>query len=186
MRRLWIAVRAFFAVVARRDVADRVEELLNRGAPPKPVPTPESTKEKVTKPQPKKAEAKAPVRSEALTLLATLQREARLVDFLKEPLGEYTDAQIGAVARDVHRDCGKVLDRLFAPAPVVDQQEGADVEVPAGFDAGRYRLAGNVVGEPPFRGRLVHHGWEATRCDLPAWTGSASAARIVAPVEVEL
>jgi hypothetical protein len=186
MRRLWIAVRVFFAVVARRDVADRVEELLNRGALPRPAPTLEAPKAEVTKPQPKKAEAKAPPRSEALTLLATLQREARLLDFLKEPLGHYTDAEIGAVARDVHRDCGKVLDRLFAPAPVVDQEEGADMEVPAGFDAGRYRLTGSVAGEPPFRGRLVHHGWEATRCELPAWTGSASAARIVAPVEVEL
>ncbi len=181
MRRLWVAIRAFFMVVARRDIADRVEELLNRGALPGPAPTPEAKK-----PEPKKPEAKVPVRSEALTLLATLQREARLVDFLKEPLGEYTDAQIGAVARDVHRDCGKALDRVFALAPVVGQGEGSELEVPAGFDAGRYRLTGNVAGEPPFRGRLVHHGWEATRCELPAWTGSPSAARIVAPVEVEL
>jgi len=60
------------------------------------------------------------------------------------------------------------------------------VDVPAGFDPGRFRLTGNVSGEPPFRGRLVHGGWEATRCELPTWSGSAAAERIVAPVEVEL
>ena len=60
------------------------------------------------------------------------------------------------------------------------------MEVPAGFDAGRWRLTGNVTGEPPFRGRLVHPGWEATTCELPTWSGSAAAARIVAPAEVEL
>ena len=31
-------------------------------------------------------------------------------------------------------------------SPIVDQEEGSPLEVPAGFDAGRYRLTGNVVG----------------------------------------
>ena len=66
------------------------------------------------------------------------------------------------------------------------EEENAEVEVPAGFDPGRWRLTGNVTGEPPFRGRLVHPGWEATACELPSWSGSSSAARIVAPAEVEL
>ena len=73
----------------------------------------------VTKQPPKAA------RSEAITLLATLQREARFVDFIKEPLDGYSDAQIGAAVRDVHRDCGKVLDRLFAIRSLVDQEEGS-------------------------------------------------------------
>jgi len=126
------------------------------------------------------------VRSEAISLLATLQREARLVDFIKEPLDDYTDAQIGAAVRDIHRDCAAVLERLFGLEPVVDQEEGTEVEVPAGFDSGRFRLTGNVTGQPPFRGRLVHHGWEATRCELPEWSGSPAAACTVAPAEVEL
>ena len=129
---------------------------------------------------------KPPARSEAITLLAALQREARFVDFIQESLAGYTDAQIGAAARDVHRDCGVVLQRMFALRPAVTDEEGKDVEVPAGFDAGRWRLTGNVTGEPPFHGRLVHPGWEATTCELPTWSGSAAAARIVAPAEVEL
>ena len=137
------------------------------------------------KPAPAKQPPK-PVRSEAITLLATLQREARFIDFIKEPLDSYSDAQIGAAVRDVHRDCAKVLDRLFAIRALVDQEEGSAVEVAAGFDAGRYRLTGNVVGDPPFHGRLVHHGWEAAEVQLPAWSGTPASARVVAPVEVEL
>jgi len=143
-------------------------------------------------PQPKQPPAakpvapKPPARSEAIALLATLQREARFVDFIQESLAGYSDAQIGAAARDVHRDCGTVLQRMFALRPAVADEEGKDVEIPAGFDAGRWRLTGNVTGEPPFRGRLVHPGWEATMCELPTWSGDAATARIIAPAEVEL
>jgi hypothetical protein len=135
---------------------------------------------------PKPAAPAPPARSEAITLLAALQREARFVDFILESLAGYSDAQIGAAARDVHRDCGAVLKRMFALRPVVTDEEGKEVEVPAGFDAGRWRLTGNVTGEPPFNGRLVHPGWEATICELPTWSGKADAAKIVAPAEVEL
>ena len=38
-------------------------------------------------------------RDGALALLALLQREGRLVDFLREPLDGYGDADIGAAAR---------------------------------------------------------------------------------------
>ena len=179
MRRIVIAFRVFFATLFRAQVAREVERVLSGTGQPTPADA-----QPAPKPEPKKP--RAPVRSEAVTLLATLQREARLVDFVKEPLDAYSDAQIGAVARDVHRDCGRVLDRLFALRPIVTEEEGTPIDVPAGFDAGRYRLAGNVAGEPPFRGPLRHHGWEATRLELPSWSGSAAAARTVAPVEVEL
>jgi hypothetical protein len=125
-------------------------------------------------------------RSDAITLLATLQREGRFVDFLKEELTGYADAQIGAVARDLHRDCAKVVERMFAIQPLLNKDEGAAVEVPAGFDAARYRLVGNVAGAAPFRGLLVHHGWQATRCDLAEWVGGENAARVIAPIEVEV
>jgi hypothetical protein len=108
------------------------------------------------------------------------------VDLVKEPLASFSDAQIGAAARDVLRECGTVLDRVFALRPVVPDEEGSQVEVPAKFDPGRYRLTGDVQGEPPFHGRLVHHGWEAVECELPSWVGSNESARVVALAEVEL
>ena len=103
----------------------------------------------------------APVRNDAITLLATLQREARLVDIVKEPLTEYSDAQVGAAARDVLRDCGTVLDRLFDLQAVVDQDEGDTVEIPAGFDAGRYRVTGNVARDSTLLG-IARAPWLAS------------------------
>jgi hypothetical protein len=180
--RLIVAVRAFFAALFRAGAADRLLAALNQQA----LPAPEAEKP-APKPTPAKPEPpKRPARSDALSLLATLQREARLIDLVQESLEEYSDEQVGAAARDVLRTCRSVLDRLFGLQPVLNQQEGAAIEVAAGFDTGRFRLTGNVAGQPPFRGRLVHHGWEATRCELSQWSGSEAAARVVAPAEVEL
>ena len=108
------------------------------------------------------------------------------MDLVQEPLADYSDEQIGAAARDVLHRCAEVLGRMFDLRPVVAEPENAQVETPAHLGAGRFRLTGNVTGQPPFRGRLVHHGWEAAKCELPQWSGDADAARVVAPAEVEL
>ncbi len=186
MHRLVLAFRIFFRVLFDAAIATRVEPLLSSTlakAPAEPKP-PESKTSKPTPSAP--APAKTSSRSEALDLLAALQREARFVDFVKEDLGGYSDAQIAAAVRDVHRDCRSVVERVFAPAPVVEAAEGAELSVPTGNEAAAYKLVGQVVGQPPFRGKLCHHGWKATRSELPAWTGSAEAARIIAPAEVEV
>ena len=189
MDQVWLVLATIAAVLFLEFVVWQAVRILRKGKVKKsdggakpPAKVPEKAE---TKPAPAKQPPK-PARSEAITLLATLQREARFVDFIKEPLDSYSDAQIGAAVRDVHRDCAKVLDRLFAIRAMVDQEEGSPIEVPAGFDAGRYRLTGNVAGDPPFHGRLVHHGWEAAEVQLPAWSGTQLSARVVAPVEVEL
>ncbi len=166
MSRLGLAFRAFLRVFRDPAFAEQVDRPAPAEAPPAP--------------------PKPPSRSEALTLLSILQREARLVDFLKESISGYDDAQIGAAVRDIHRDCGAALERLFALRPVDSRAEGSDAEVPAGFDASRIRLSGNVTGPPPHRGKLRHAGWEATRCQIPEWSGPEDAARIVAPAEVEV
>jgi hypothetical protein len=137
-------------------------------------------------PPPAPAREKKPARSEALALLAALQREARFVDFIKEPIASYSDAQIGAAVRDVHKNCGSVLDRMFALEPLLQAAEGAVMQVPRGFDPGQYRLVGNVGKEPPYQGTVAHPGWKAGRCELPEWTGSQSSAWVVAPAEVEI
>ena len=181
--RVGLAIRVFFNVLWDAAAARAVQEALDRwrsGIPAKPSFAAQRT-------QVAETVVDKPVRrSDALSLLATLQREARLIDMIKEPLGNYSDAQVGAAARDVLRDCGRVLDRLFDLRPVVDQEEGSPVEVPAGYDTGRYRLTGNVGSAPPFRGRLVHHGWLAARCELPTWSGSTASQMIVAPEEIEV
>lgn len=132
------------------------------------------------------APAKEPRRSEAVSLLAVLQREARFVDFIKEQIAGYSDAQIGAAVRDVHQGCAAVLERFFALQPVSAAAEGASIEVPRNFDPAQFRVTGNVTGAPPFRGTLQHHGWKATKSELPDWTGSEASALVVAPAEVEV
>lgn len=186
MRRLWLAIRVFFSVLFNGETAARVEEALRAGHGTAATIAPPAKSDQRPEPKKKAPPPKAATQSEAITLLAALQREARFVDFIKEPLGGYSDAQIGAVARDVHRDCAAVVERLFAVTPIVGQDEGTQVEVPVGFDSGRFQLTGNVAGDPPFHGRLAHHGWEATRCEVPAWSGKETSARVVAPAEVEL
>ena len=127
-----------------------------------------------------------PARNDALNLLSVLQREARLVDFLKEDIAAYANEQIGAAVRDVHRDAAAALDRLFALKPVLDQPEGSDVTIPGAVDSARLRLVGNLGGTPPSRGRLQHTGWQATTVNLPQYTGTSDAARIIVPAEVEV
>lgn len=180
--RLRLAMRAFLRVLADGVLAAKVAAILD-GKSSSAAVAPElrpAARERPAVP------ARASSRSDAITLLATLQREARFVDIVKEPLGDYSDAQIGAAARDVLRDCGNVLERLFALRPLVQQEEGSEMELSAGYDAARFRLAGNVQGVPPFRGTVVHHGWEATRCEIPQWSGRDESARVVAPIELEL
>jgi hypothetical protein len=186
MSRLFKAFQVWWRILVDAEFGRQVAELLSgkQAAPALPVATAPVTThvDQAAKKQPEAP--KGPQRSEALTLLATLQREARLVDFLKESIGEYSDAQIGAAVRDIHRDASGVLDRLFKIRPIESREEGAEIDAPA--EADRYRLIGTVRGAPPHRGRLVHHGWEAAKCDLPEWSGNSLAAQVIAPVEVEL
>ena len=164
-----------FKVLFNGDLAKRVQSLLDDAAPALETPV-----EKVSAPKPT-----APKRSDAVSLLATLQRDARLVDFIMEPLDEYSDAQVGAAVRDIQRDSRTVLERLFAPKAVVDQAEGSSVELTAG-DQGRVRRTGDGDLDQASQGQLVHHGWQVTRCELPKWTGTEEAQLVVAPAEVEI
>jgi hypothetical protein len=182
--RIGMAIRLFFKVLFDRQFAGELEKRLDVRLDGRA--TPSSGPSLPASPPVADTKTAKPRRSDAVTLLATLQREARLIDMVREPLGQYTDAQVGAAAREVLRDCGRVLDRLFGLEPLVAQEEGSPIEVPAGFDAGHFRLTGSVSGTPPFRGRLVHHGWLATRCELPTWSGSQAAQMVVAPQEVEV
>ncbi len=125
------------------------------------------------------------VHASGLAVLGMLQREGRLIDFLQEDVASYADADIGAAARVVHAGCRKVLQQSLALEPVLAQNEGDTVTIPAGFDAQRIRLTGNVAGQPPFRGTLKHHGWATTAVRLPELSDALDP-RVLAAAEVEL
>jgi hypothetical protein len=120
-----------------------------------------------------------------LRLLALLQREGRLLDFLTEDVQGYSDAQIGSAVRDIHRTCRKALHDHLTFEPVLADAEGTEVTIPAGFDPSAVRLTGNVTGQPPFKGTLRHHGWRVRDMKLaPPPAGQDEF--VVQPAEVEL
>lgn len=121
----------------------------------------------------------------ALAFLALLQREGRLVDFLREPLDGFTDEDIGATARDIHRGCRKVLDQHLTFEPVMPGAEEERVTVPKVFDPAEIRLIGEAKGEPPFKGTLRHHGWRVVEAKLPTLAEGIDRT-VIAPAEVEL
>ncbi len=134
-----------------------------------------------------KKEAPKPVRlsSEPVRLLAILQREARLLDFLLEDIAGATNDQIGAGVREVHKKAQAVLREHLTLEPVLNQAENSTVEVPPGFDPSAIRLTGNVTGQPPFKGTLIHHGWRVKAYNLPK-PPEGQDDLVVSPAEVEL
>jgi hypothetical protein len=171
-RRLKFAFRTFFSILDRGRIPDDVAAalLVTPAAQPSVRPAP--------------SVATVPDSGEwAVQMLALLQRDGRLVDFLMEDLAAYQDAQIGAAVRDVHAGSRQALGRYVTLAPVIDDEEGRPVTVPSGMDPASIKVVGAVSGAPPFRGVLRHRGWRATRVDLPPLPPGRT---IVAPAEVEL
>lgn len=182
---LLTALRAFFRILFNKATATDVARVLDGESPALTEKAAAEPIAPVTLSKPKPAPKPAATRSEALTLLAALQREGRLVDFLREDLGGATDAQIGAVARDLQRDCRTAVERFFAIAPLSDQTEGSRVELPAGYDAAQYHVLGASAGSDAVNGVVLHPGWRATKCEVPTFTGPESGHLVIAPCEVE-
>jgi hypothetical protein len=120
----------------------------------------------------------------ALQILSILQRDARLVDFLMEDVSAYSDDQIGAAVRDIHKQSREALNRYVQLEPVIDGVEGDYTKT--GGDAGSYKLIGNVPanGKAP-GGILRHKGWKAAQIELPQLTQGQNL-KIVAPAELEI
>lgn len=161
--------------------------------PPKPVkepPPPEKVppvKEPAVPPPPPPPAAPDPRKLEAaaVQVLAVLQSEGRLLDFLSEDIEGYGDADIGAAVRDVHKGLRRALADHFPVKPLRTEEEESNITVPSGFDPAAVRLTGNVVGAPPFNGKLKHRGWKVENVRLPRLP-DGDAAKIIAPAEVEV
>jgi hypothetical protein len=120
-----------------------------------------------------------------LRLLAALQEEARLLDFVHEDIAGYSDEQVGSAVRGIHASLRKALAERLDLEPILAGEDGDTVEVPAGFDPGRIRITGRPSGEPPFRGVLRHGGWRARAARLPQ-PSSGSDPAVLMPAEVEV
>jgi hypothetical protein len=87
----------------------------------------------------------------------------------------------------LHQGCKAALREHIGIRPLRDESEGSKVVVPKGYAADEYRLVGRIIGEAPFSGTLVHHGWKADWVKLPRLIGASSdRSPILAPAEVEL
>lgn len=95
-----------------------------------------------------------------LRMLAVLQAEARLVDFLLEDISGASDEQIGQAVREVHKKSQDALKRHAVIETILSGNEGDSTTVPAGFDPSAVRVVGNVAGAPPFTGAINHPGWK--------------------------
>ena len=173
-RRVALAFSAWFAIIGSGELPEDVMRTL--------VKTPEPAAPPVDRP-PEQAAAPDPGQR-ATQVLALLQRDGRLVDFLMEDLSGYADAQIGVAVRDVHAGCRKALERYFTLQPVLDEQEGGPVTLERDLDAARIKVVGAVRTGAVLRGILRHRGWEATRVALPPLPTSGQS--IVAPAEIEI
>ena len=172
-RRLKYAFRTFFSILDHSRIPEDVVEAMVK------------KEERVAE---KEEAAAAPAvdasHDRALQMLALLQRDGRLVDFLMEDLTPYSDVQIGAAVRDVHAGSRKALERYVSLAPVIDDEEGRPVTIDRGTDPARIKVVGNVASTPPLTGVLRHRGWDATRVDLPPLPSAGRS--VVAPAEVEV
>ena len=169
MGRLSLAFRCFFSILFGGKLPDQVAArlgLVRRGTPaPKPTAPPVVT-------------------DGALQMLAILQRDGRLVDFLMEDISSYTDEQVGAAVRGLHDQCRQALSRYLQLAPVIDGVEGVYTRL-ASVDPAAVKLLGNVPPETPAGGVLRHRGWRCAKIELPA-LGPKQSSSIVAPAEVEI
>lgn len=121
----------------------------------------------------------------ALQLLGLLQQQGRFVDFLEQDVNAFSDQEIGAAARVIHQGCREVLEQYLTVQPIHADSEGSTVQVDPGFDPVMIRLTGNVVGEAPFTGTLVHRGWKVSGMELPR-VATGHDLSILASAEVEL
>jgi Domain of unknown function (DUF2760) len=181
--RLAFAFRCFFSILLHADIPlDILQKLVQpAGAAPQAatVASPSVSGRKEVELPPAEAFDRA------VQMLALLQRDGRLVDFLAENISAYPDAQVGAAVRTIHDNCRQVLDKYVNLEPILNSEEDQPVTVPVGFDLAAIRLIGKVVGEPPVRGVLRHKGWRVKEVNLPPLP-QGTARMVVAPAEVEL
>jgi hypothetical protein len=176
------AFRCFFSILLNGDIPDDIAQM--RVQPAGQVPQTPAAQAPVSRP--KEMERPAPEAFDrAVQMLALLQRDGRLIDFLTENIAPYPDVQLGAAVRTIHESCRKVLDQYVKLEPILNSEEDQPVTVESHFDPAAIKLLGNVTGQPPIRGMLRHKGWQVKDVNLPPLP-QGSGRMVIAPAEVEI
>ena len=177
--RLVFAYRCFFSILLHSDIPlDILHKLVKpAGAAPQPATATVASVSRRKEVEPLPSEEF----DRAIQMLALLQRDGRLVDFLTVNISAYPDAQIGAAVRTIHDNCRQVLDRYVKLEPILNSEEDQPVTVPASSDLAAIKLIGNLTGELPLRGVLRHKGWRVREANLPPLP-QGGGRMVVAPV----
>jgi Domain of unknown function (DUF2760) len=178
LNRIVLAFRCFFGILFSGKLSPETLAALNltrREA----APAPKSAAAAAAPPLPA-----AKPSDGALQILAILQRDSRLVDFLMEDIASYSDDQVGAAVRELHDQCRDSIARYVTLQPVIDGVEGTFAKAPSS-DPALVKFVGNVPAKPPSGGTLRHKGWRAAKVDLPLIPAKQDAS-IIAPAEIEI
>jgi hypothetical protein len=180
--RVVFALRCFLSILFHAEIPNDIAQKLVK--PPSTIPQAPAAASSVSRL--KEVERPVPESFDrAVQMLALLQRDGRLIDFLAENISAYPDTQLGAAVRTIHETCRQALDHYVKLEPILDSEEDQPVTVQAGFDPAAIKLIGNLAGEPPVRGVLRHKGWRVKEVNLPPLP-QAAGRMVVAPAEVEL
>src|SRR5437762_656185 len=107
--RFGLALEAFQRIRKDPAIASKVQDILHPPPPPPPPPPPKPT-------------------GEPIWMLAVLQRESRLIDFLMENIAGADDAQVGAAMKDLQPKAQAALKKHLVLESVLPQTEGDPVE----------------------------------------------------------
>jgi len=180
LNRIVLAFKCFFNILFHGELSTAVLTALRlprRESTPKPSAPAKAGTPPVSAPAARLSDG-------ALQLLAILQREGRLLDFLMEDISSYSDDQVGAAVRELHDHCREALARHVTLEPMIDGVEGTFAKAPS-KDPSVVRFVGNVPAQPPAGGTLRHKGWRAAKINLPPQPSGQDASNL-APAELEV
>jgi hypothetical protein len=183
LNRISLAFRSFFSILFKDALPSDVAQAYgySKALPVKTAPVKTAAPAPAPPPKPQAGPADG-----AIQMLGLLQRDARLIDFLMEDIGPYTDAQVGAAIRDVQAQARESLTRCLRLIPVIDGVEG-DFTPSGTLSSTEVKFIGNVPADgKPSGGLLRHKGWKAQAVDLPAPSVGGGTGAVIAPAELEV
>ena len=179
MNRISFAFRSFFSILFKGVLPSDIALAFGYS---KAIAAKTATATAAPKPSPAPAKPSVGPVEGAVQILAVLQRDARLIDFLMEDISAYPDEQVGAAVRDVQTQARETLSRYLRLEPVVDSVEGVYTKAD-GLETAEVKFIGNVPASGKAPGGLLRHkGWKAAKVDLP----QAAPGAVLAPAELEV
>lgn len=122
-----------------------------------------------------------------MSVLSSLQKHGRFLDFVMGDISSLPDDRVGAAARVVHQGCQGILKQYFDFRPVFEKTEGEQVTLDKSMAPGNFRLVGGEAADLPVTAKLLHKGWRTTKVNLPQRITTDQATKdVIVPAELQL